>query len=237
MFYFETIFSFSRSKSERNAVATLTLTEYPRGFCVTSSGNGNVSVAAVTENGTLCTFQHKLNGPLRKPLAPTCVLKIMDTNDTSTQVPILTTYLSTDQSDLKLVYGSWLSLRFESMELKFLQDKVTIQREFKVVSKILKNKKKQVDEDITEVPSDAKHLHPGVEAIIKPGDSKAKKRKKNEDSKDESGELPMEDRLSNLTIEKSSGTIPDGNNLAHLLSQVKSVNNNEMKDQRFTTKI
>jgi hypothetical protein len=211
-----------RSKSEKSAVATLTLMEYPRHFCVGSTLDGKVTVAVVTENGTLCTFQHKLNGPLRKPLAPDCVFKITETNDSSIQIPVLTAFLTTGEVSLiKLVYGSWLSLRFEVMEFKFLRDTVTIKRDFNVKSKVSKNKKKNNLVEFTEIPSDAKHLQPGSEADLKTGDGKSKKRKKAEKDSGDSGELPMEDRLSNLTIDKpSSGIIPDGNNLAHLLSQV-----------------
>lgn len=187
-------------------------------------------MGAVTENGNLCTFNHKLNGPLRKPLAPNCVLTVLDTDETSAQVPVLSCFLTHEDessAEVKLAYGSWLRLRFESMGMKFLQDKVTIKREFALKTKVGKQKNKSIsniEKNITEIPSDAKHLQPGTdESSSKLLDGgKGKKRKKNVDSKEDEGELPMEDRLSNLTIDapSSGGAIPDGNNLAHLLSQV-----------------
>ncbi|XP_021944574.1 WD repeat-containing protein 43 [Folsomia candida] len=217
------------SKSEQSAVATLMLMENPRQFCVVSPSGGKVSVSAVTENGTLCTFSHKLNGPLRKPLAPTCILTVMDAHEPTTVVPVLSCFLTNEDessAEVKIAYGSWSKLQFDSMAVKYLQDKVTIKREFVLKSKVSKHKQKQKDTDIetdvmTEVPSDAKHLQPGSDiGLIKPLDGKGKKRKKNQGSNKDEEELPMEDRLSNLTIDApSSGGIPDGNNLAHLLSQ------------------
>lgn len=221
----------NRSKSERSSVATMMLTENPKRFCVSTTGDGRVSVAAVTEKGNLCTFQHKLNGPLRKPLAPSGCLKIVDSNNPTETVPIMSCQLSAEadvNSDIKLAYGSWLRLRFESMGMQYIQDNVTIKREFAIKSKAAKGKgKSKAAEEtaIAQVPSNAKHLQPGSEADLHVGDSggKGKKRKKNEVSKDDTGELPMEDRLSNLTIDvPSSAQIPDGRNLSHLLSQVIS---------------
>jgi len=163
---------------------------------------------------------------MKKPLMPKSTLTIIDGNDESHSVPIMASFLHDElQSSVVVGYGNWLRLRFEQFELKYLQDEVTIKREFSAKSKKKKSEKKSKDAtktDVVEVPDDVKHLQPGTEAGSKSSDSKGKKRKKDgETEKVEDGELPMEERLSNLTIDApASGSIPDGSNLAHLLSQV-----------------
>ncbi len=94
------------------------LLENPRNFCVLSTSDGKVSVAVVTESGNLCTFNHKLNGPLRKPLSPNCVLTIRDTNESSAQVPVLSCFLSNeDEAEVKVGYGQIVQLlKFHLMQ-------------------------------------------------------------------------------------------------------------------------
>ena len=75
-----------------------------------------------------------------------------------------------------------------------------------------------------EVPSDVKHLQPGTEEALV-GTAKAGKKRKKEivNVEGDKDELPMEERLTNLTLDTpAAGTSTiRGNNLAHLLSQVR----------------
>ncbi len=85
-----------------------------------------------------------------------------------------------------------------------------------------KSKSMREDVQVVEVPSDVKHLQPGTEGTLAGTEKSGKKRKKElVPDKGLEDELPMEERLTNLTIEApaASSTIR-GNNLAHLLSQV-----------------
>lgn len=216
-----------RSKTEKNAVATLSVPDNPQTFNVFSSASSIVSVSVTSHDGSLYLFQHKLNGPMKKPLMPKSTLTIAESNKDSLNVPILTSFLH-DQSDGSVIigYGNWLRLKFELFTLKNLEGDVTIKRDFTAKKKKSEKKSKDATKvEVVEVPNDVKHLQPGTETGSKPSDGKGKKRKKDgqTEEKVEDAELPMEQRLSNLTIDApASGSIPDGSNLAHLLSQVKT---------------
>lgn len=207
------------SRNEQNSVLTLTVPEPPQRFSVANPDNGQVSVATVTQTGSLHLFKHKLNGPVKKPLLPAVTLKIQDSANTS-QLPLLASFLAEDSndSDIALVaaYGNWLRLRFERFPVGNLEQETIFQREYSLAKK---KGKKSIADDTVQVPSNVKHLQPDM-----PSDLKPKKRKHGEEVKTESvvddGELPMEERLTNLTINTpSSGTVPNSNNLSNLLSQ------------------
>jgi len=73
-------------------------------------------VSVITQKGQLHLFQHKLNGPIRKPILAQSTLKITDSLDSTKIVPILATYLTPDVENATVLggYGSWTNLRFES---------------------------------------------------------------------------------------------------------------------------
>jgi hypothetical protein len=227
------------TKSNKNAVATLALSNTPaRMSVISSSVSGNVSLAVVTTDGTLNLFQQKLNGPVKKPQNPSCVFSIVDSGEkeagSSRKVPILASHLLQEVEECEnkvcVGFGSWLRLKFEKLQFRDLKDEVTLRRDFFSLQGKKLKKKQQLEKTgkalengdrKEEVPLTVKHLQPGIDTSSKP--EKAKKRKKDETTgeKVDEGELPMEERLSNLTLEKPGGSgIPDGNNLAHLLSQV-----------------
>jgi hypothetical protein len=91
-----------------------------------------------------------------------------------------------------------------------------------VKTKKKKSTSNNAHNDLVEVPADVKHLQPGTEDAVLLGEKSGKKRKQKEEEKAEDGELPMEERLTNLTITTSASGIRE-NNLAHLLSQVKQI--------------
>jgi hypothetical protein len=213
-------------------VLTLTVPEPPQSFSVLRSDGGQVAVASVTQKGPLHLFKHKLNGPVKKPLLPSVTLKVLDSLDDSKQIPVLTSYISdedgADDMTLLVSYGNWLRLRFEKLKVSALDAASTIKREYSAHKKKGKNKQAQSlqDNDLVEVPNDVKHLQPGSEGLLQStSDSKAKKRKNVGDGGEDAmavddGELPMEERLTNLTIEVPSGsTVPSSSKLSMLLSQ------------------
>ncbi|CAL8090103.1 unnamed protein product [Orchesella dallaii] len=223
------------SQKERNSVLTLTVPEPPQSFSILNSESGHVAVATVTQKGPLHLFRHKLNGPVKKPLLPSISLKIVDSLDDNKCVPLLASHISdeADEDNLTLLasYGSWVRLRFEKFPVSSLDSQSVVKREYSMQKKKGKNKQLGVTDslqspDVVEVPNDVKHLQPGLDSLAVPSDSKAKKRKKpgEEEKQDgfivDDGELPMEERLTNLTIDTpASGSVPSASNLSHLLSQ------------------
>jgi U3 small nucleolar RNA-associated protein 5 len=123
---------------------------------------------------------------------------------------------------LLAAYGNWLKLRFERFEVSTISKEHVVSREFSQLKskKSKKSSKSQtMEEEHTEVPNDVKHLTPGTETLHHvPGSSKSKKQGRKE--KVEEGDLPMEERLTNLTIDAPvRNELPQGENLGHLLSQ------------------
>lgn len=190
-------------------------------------------MAATTIKGQMNLFKHKLNGPVKKPLLPSATMKVVDTSDVDKSVPLLASHIidnGDDNLSILACYGSWLRLRFEKFAVSSLDLQTIVKREYFAQSKSgKKNKQRSIlEKDIVEIPSTVKHLQPGSESLTAGvTDSKAKKRKKNEDlagqegPPDDDGELPMEERLTNLTIDTpASSSVPSSNNLANLLSQV-----------------
>ncbi|ODM89696.1 WD repeat-containing protein 43 [Orchesella cincta] len=223
------------SSKERNSVLTLTVPEPPQNFSVLNSDNGHVAVATVSQKGPLHLFRHKLNGPVKKPLLPSVSLKIVDSLDDNKCVPLLASHISDEADDdnmtLLASYGSWLRLRFEKFPVSSLDSHSVLKREYSTQKKKSKNKQLGVSDsfqspEVVEVPNDVKHLQPGLDSLALPPDSKAKKRKKAGEERNEDGmivddgELPMEERLNNLAIDTpASGSLPSASNLSHLLSQ------------------
>lgn len=102
-----------------------------------------------------------------------------------------------------------------------MQKDCTISREFSIKSRS-EETKYSVQKDLSQIPSDVKHLLPGTdEAGL--CDEKLGKRRRMNDGKGKNGELPMEERLSNLTLTATPGGGIRENNLASLLSQVKEL--------------
>jgi len=99
----------------------------------------------------------------------------------------------------------------------------TISREFFGGSKKKKSKSTIQEDPVVEVPSDVKHLQPGTEGTLVGTEKSGRKRKKElAAEKLDKDELPMEERLANLTMDApaAGASAIRGNNLAHLLSQV-----------------
>jgi len=177
-------------------------------------------IGVVTDKGTLFVFHQKLNGPMKKPVIPLSTIQILDST-TQQIIPILACFLN-DHDGIILCYGSWLNLKSETFQQDDLlrQDgsTVVLQREFHEKPNKKKDKVARM-----EIPNDVKHLQPGgdCDLLVDKTNIGKIKRKSSQDDETNQDELPMEERLSNLTVEQpSSGNIPGGRNLAHLLSQV-----------------
>lgn len=211
---------------------TLTVPEPPAMFSVCSSSKSpQVSVAVVTGKGPLHIFQHKLNGPVKKPLLPSVTLKVIDALEETSTLPILASWIS-DEGLLTAYGANWLRLRFEKFMVSNLEVDTVIKREYATQKKKGKRNQPlhQLPDSQVDVPVNVKHLPGGGAAGGLEGIS-GKKRKKPgaaemEEGIVEDGELPMEERLTNLTIEGGGGAAGAGgggalnsNNLANLLSQ------------------
>jgi len=208
------------SKSSKNSIATLGVSEVPLDFHLSTTEAGFVSVSVVTEKGCLHFFRHKLNGPVKKPMTPSNTIKIVDSMDSTKAVSVLTSFATSDEeSAILFAYGSWIKLRFERMDVSTLDNAVVLQRQFLSSKKSKSSKTNEPQTSVVEVPMDVKHLEPGTDgAAAATSEKMGKKRKKGKPSKEESEELPMEERLTNLTIDTPTPGLRE-NNLAHLLSQ------------------
>ncbi|CAG7825086.1 unnamed protein product [Allacma fusca] len=207
------------------AVASLAVPEPPSNVNVFTCGNGVANVAVANRKGHLHIFQQKLNGQVKKPLTPTATITVVDSNSADQEiVPVLSGHVS-DQINVSILaaYGNWLKLRFERFEVSGVSKDHVVSREFSHLkskkSKKSSSKSQETQEEHMEVPNDVKHLMPGTETLNQiPGSSKSKKQGGKE--KVGKGDLPMEERLTNLTIDAPvRNELPQGENLGHLLSQ------------------
>lgn len=221
----------NRSVNEKNSVLTLTVPEPASNFFVHNSADGQVTVTSVTQKGPLHVFKHKLNGPVKKPILPCSTLNVVESFDSNKLVTILASYIySDDNDDVKLLigYGSWLRLRFEKLATHSLEKETTIKREYSLQKKGKKTVHTIPDSDLVEIPDNVKHLQDGSEVLdeqSQSSQSKSRKRKTAGEDEEEpfvtdDGELPMEERITNLTIDNQPSTsVPSSSNLANLLSQ------------------
>jgi len=172
------------TKSDKNAVATLALSNTPARFHILSSSTLlSVVLSVVTQDGVVNVFQQKLNGPVRKPQQPTGTLSFFDSH-TNERIPILVSQLLPanviEDEKLAVGFGSWLKVQCEKMTLRGLVGEVSLKRNF-FQKKKSKKLSQTLEAEVTgeSVPLTVKHLQPGVDNSIKP--EKAKKRKKGEE--------------------------------------------------------
>ncbi|ERL83325.1 WD repeat-containing protein 43-like [Dendroctonus ponderosae] len=193
----------------KNAVSNYVLQDVAIHVSVYISVEGNASVAAATRNGSLHVYHHKLNGKCDKPLKPKTTLQVVsDTGQSNESVkPIkICGARFLDGETLSLGYGSELLLTFENVTLTSKKLEVLIRVDQQASSKKCK------DEQVTKLKKPL--VGDNVNYISTQSTATHTKRKVGQQD-----EIPMEQRLENLTLSKAEGKVPKVNNVAQLLLQ------------------
>jgi len=131
-----------------------------------------ILLSVVSKAGLLYVFQHRLNGPMQKPLNPKVTINIVDSK-ASSGVSVLSSLMRVDK-EILFCFGSFLSPTFEQVSYDPTNPKVTLERqpcEGVVASK--GPSKAGVDEVITPVAADE------PVAVLGPGNVATAKRKEN----------------------------------------------------------
>lgn len=211
-----TLFSFRNTK-QTYAVASLSIPEPAKAMRTHTAGSGEVFVSVTSKKGHLHIFKQKLNGQIKKPIMPTSTIKVIESTNSS-EIRILAGCVCDVSNPVVLAaYGDWLRLQFEKFDLATVSKENVFPRQLLQVRSKKSKQRSITDENHAEVPNDVKHLQPGTEAVLQVPKGKKSERKE----KVEEGDLPMEERLTNLTVDAPSrNDIPTGENLGHLLSQV-----------------
>jgi len=131
-----------------------------------------ILLSVVSKAGLLYVFQHRLNGPMQKPLNPKVTINIVDSKDsTSSGISVLSSLMRVDK-EILFCFGSFLSPTFEKVAYDPTNPKVTLER--KPSEGVVASKgpvKVGVDDVITPVAAEAQV------AVLGPGNVSTSKRK------------------------------------------------------------
>ncbi|XP_066254470.1 WD repeat-containing protein 43 [Euwallacea similis] len=194
----------SSDNKQKNAVCNYLMQDSVQYISVNVSDQGLTKVAATNKSGTVHVFQHKLNGKCDKPLKPKSAIQVVsDTGQTNEPVKPLRVFGARfiDSDTVCLGHGSDLILTFEQVEITSKRVEVLIRQDPHAL-------KKSKDVQITKIKKPL--IGDGVHYVS----TESSKRKPGQQQ-----EIPMEQRLENLTLSKSEGKVPRVDNVAQLLLQ------------------
>ncbi|KAL1517688.1 hypothetical protein ABEB36_001423 [Hypothenemus hampei] len=172
------------------------------------SSEGLTSVAATNKSGAVHVFQHKLNGKCDKPLKPQTTLQVVsDTGQSNEPVKPIKIFGAkfADSQTLRIGHGSEILLTFENVTLSSKKVEVLLRTD-------PHQSKKSPDIEVTKVKQPI--ISDGVHYESTETTSIPIKRKSGIEA-----EIPMEQRLENLTLSKAEGKVPKVDNVAQLLLQ------------------
>ncbi|XP_023649180.1 WD repeat-containing protein 43 [Paramormyrops kingsleyae] len=194
---------------DKNAVLSFTLTEEPRHVDLVASDDKAVRVAVVCQDGQLHVFEHFLNGPCKKPLAPSCSVQVSSPggrpgeDDTPLPVPLLAVAQCSGQQDLLLAYGNHLQPVVEKVTVNTAERHVCLVRDVRTtLSLSIETAVSKVKTPI--VNTSGKVLVPGLpghRAPVKTAQGVTEKRKQGSGTK----EMSIEERLGEIDLSTASG--------------------------------
>ncbi|XP_060519596.1 WD repeat-containing protein 43 [Cylas formicarius] len=196
------------SQHQKNTVCNYLMEDIVRNISVNVNSDGSTTIAASTRSGVVHIYQHKLNGQNDKPLKPKTTIQVVSeighSDETVSPLRISGARLQPDGESLCIGYGSQRFLTFENVVI------ATTQRVHCLVRKdpeIVKSKTATGSKTKIPLTNDVHYLTPNTSTIPK---------RKFDGQK----EVPMEQRLENLILNKVEGaTVPKSDNVAQLLLQ------------------
>ncbi|KRT82733.1 hypothetical protein AMK59_3512, partial [Oryctes borbonicus] len=199
----------SEDNSEKNAIASFLMDDVAQNISIINGSDSPTNMAALTRNGLVHIYQHILNGKCNKPLKPKTTIQIAsDTGQNVVPVPIVGAQFQKDLS-LLICHGSQMFLTFENITVNIHEKLQCLVRSDPKTLKAAKQSE-SIKFRMPLVDNNVQYLTPHTST------PSAVKRKP-----DGSQEIPMEQRLENLTLTKSDITskVPKMDNVAQLLVQ------------------
>ncbi|XP_067469840.1 WD repeat-containing protein 43 isoform X1 [Thunnus thynnus] len=229
---------------DKNSVVSFTLTDEPQHIDLVTSNSKEeaVRLAVVCKDGQLHLFEHFLNGPCKKPLAPSCTVQMSDTKDSPVPIPLLAAALRADIRTVLLAYGNHLQPVMEKVEINTTDRHVCLTRDVQTsLSLSMETAVSKVKTPIVNAKS--RVLVPGLpghQAPVKGTSQGSEKRKKDTDTK----EMSIAERLGEIdlsTVSSEKGA-PKGtpslqtDNFAVLLVQGLESNDANILNKVFQTR-
>ncbi|CAG9816276.1 unnamed protein product [Phaedon cochleariae] len=201
--------SLGEQSRDKNAIASFLMEDIVQNISVNIASDGSTNIAATVRSGVVHVYKHTLNGKCGKPLKPKTTVQVVtdtgQTNDVVSPIRIMGA-IYRDEETLCIGHGTDILLTFENLLIssyKKLQCLIRKDPRAPAVSKQDKDTK-----TITPVVNDDVHyLTSQISHTKRKNDGKI--------------EVPMEQRLENLTLNKSesSSKVPKSDNVAQLLVQ------------------
>ena len=211
------VWSLSKTSSDKSAVVAMVVESEPSGPLSLLSGDdsGTLSLAAVTQSGVVQIFSHQLNGRCSKPLKPLVTLQVAINSargkESVEPLPVVSAAFSF-KKEIRIAYGVGTFLTFENVVLSFDEKLQVLVRE----DPRKKHVKSSSDTAQVKTPDtqNAQYLPLSeVNAVV----SGVKRSHKG------TAEVPMEDRLENLSLSMARTDdrpqLPRADNLAQLMLQ------------------
>ncbi|KAJ1521362.1 hypothetical protein ONE63_003038 [Megalurothrips usitatus] len=174
--------------------------------------SGTINLAAVTHNGVVQTFSHQLNGRCPKPLKPTLTIQVATDSSRGKEsvepIPIVST-LCAFKEEVKIAYGIGTFLAFENVVLNYDEKlQVLVRQDPRKV-----HQESSTDTSLVKVPENqkAQFLPPSAANAVVSGTKRTHNRR---------AEVPMEERLENLSLTLRADDRPTGMPRADNLSQL-----------------
>uniref|UniRef100_T1IMG5 Small-subunit processome Utp12 domain-containing protein n=1 Tax=Strigamia maritima TaxID=126957 RepID=T1IMG5_STRMM len=221
----------NKDSKDKGASATFALREEPVFIDITTptSRDQSLLLTAVTKSGLLQVFEHHLNGRCKEPLSPTVSITIATSDEEIPKtIPIISAQLCNDENrNILIAYGNSVRLGFEKLPFSSSEKEICLPRrdpsKFNVTIESTKTKIKQPH------VGKVKMLVPGH--MMASGPTELQKKRKRDGPVYH--QLPMEERLSVLTIDQqlsvpSGSSVPRALNMSNLLEQGLRSNDEEM---------
>ncbi|XP_030763020.1 WD repeat-containing protein 43 [Sitophilus oryzae] len=200
------------SPSQKTAVSNYLMEDSIHNVAINVSDDGLTNIATTVRTGVVHVYQHRLNGKSGKPLKPKSTIQVAcDTgkqNDLVTPIRIFGATFR-DSESICIGHGSDVILTFENVNISELKKVYCLVRQSSKSTKV----SKEDDAMKRKTPLVGDNVH-----YLTPQTAGAVIGKRKSEGK---MEIPMEQRLENLTINKSEGSskIPKADNVAQLLLQ------------------
>ncbi|KAI4471388.1 wd repeat-containing protein 43 [Holotrichia oblita] len=198
------------SNPEKNAIASFLMDDIAQSVSVVVGSDSTTNMAALTRGGLVHIYQHMLNGKRNKPLKPKTTIQIAsDTGQNVFPIPIMGAQFQKDLS-LLICHGSSILLTFENITINTHEKLQCLVRSDLQTLKAAKQTESSKFRSPL-VNNSVQYLTPHTIT------SSTSKRKPDGGSQ----EIPMEQRLENLTLTKTDITskVPKVDNVAQLLVQ------------------
>lgn len=119
----------SKTTTTTSALVSMTIPEEPQQLSLKQpeSIGEPILLSVVSKAGILYVFQHRLNGPMQKPLNPKVTINVTDSQDLTSSLSVLSSLVRVDK-EILFCFGSFLSPSFEHVAYDPATPTLSLQR-------------------------------------------------------------------------------------------------------------